>query len=78
MTTEPAYAPEMRLFDDDGQRLYLSAEERARFLEASANQPREDRVFCHLLHYTGCRPSEALETSPGRVLLYERAICSGA
>ena len=74
MMTNAAYAPEMRLYDDDGQRLYLSADERARFLAAAANQPREARVLCHLLHYTGCRPSEALETSPGRVLLDDRAV----
>lgn len=69
-----APAPEMRLFDDAGDRLYLSAAERAAFLAAASAQPREDRVFCHLLHFTGCRPSEALELSPDRVLLDDRAV----
>lgn len=67
-------APEMRLFDDGGQRLYLSAGERARFLASAAQRPREDRVFCHLLHFTGCRPTEALAVSPERILLEDRAI----
>lgn len=67
-------SPEMRLFDDTGQRLYLSADERARFLVAASQRPREDRVFCHLLHFTGCRPTEALAVAPDRILLEDRAI----
>jgi len=33
-----------------------------------------DRLFCHVLHYSGCRPSEALELTPGRILIEERAL----
>ncbi|WP_428622183.1 tyrosine-type recombinase/integrase [Sedimenticola sp.] len=62
-------APEMRLFDEQGNRLYLTADERGRFLDAAAQENREDRIFCHVLHYTGCRPSEALELSPRRIHL---------
>ena len=62
-------SPEMRLFDAQGRRLYLTAEERQRFLTAAAEEDREHRVFCHVLHYTGCRPSEALELTPNRILL---------
>ena len=61
MTAGEGIAHEMRLFDDEGKRLYLTADERARFLKASANEEREDRLFCRLLHFSGCRPSEALE-----------------
>ncbi len=68
------YVPEMRLFDDEGQKLYLSAQERKRFLEAAKQEPRESRVFCHLLHYTGCRPSEALELTPNRILIPEKSV----
>ena len=68
------YSPEMRLFDAEGGRLYVSADERARFLTAAAEESREHRVFCHLLHYTGCRPSEGLELTPQRVLLNENTI----
>lgn len=33
-----------------------------------------DRLFCHVLHYSGCRPSEALELVPRRVLTDEKAL----
>ena len=45
------YSPEMRLFDAEGGRLYVSADERARFLAAAAEESREHRVFCHLPLY---------------------------
>jgi len=65
---------EMRLFDDSGNRLYLSDDGRARFLEASADESREDRVFCSTLHHTGCRISEALELFPKCIQMEERTI----
>lgn len=34
----------------------------------------KDRMFCHVLHYTGCRPSEALELVSQRVLIEEASI----
>ncbi len=71
MTT---FVPEMRLFDNEGQRLYLTASERQRFLEASDNECREDKMFFHVLHYTGCRPSEALELTPSMIQLNEKEI----
>lgn len=33
-----------------------------------------DRLFCHVLHFSGCRPSEALELAPRRVLVEEQAL----
>ena len=65
---------EMRLFSPAGERLYLSSEERGKFLDASMNEKREHRVFCSILHYTGCRPSEALELTPKNILLSDQAI----
>jgi integrase/recombinase XerD len=67
-------SPEMRLFSPAGERLYLTAQERERFLDAANHEDRQERMFCHVLHYTGCRPSEALELSPGRILMEETAI----
>ena len=67
-------APEMRLFTPDGDRLYLTAEERRRFLDASALESPSERMFCHVLHYTGCRPSEALAISPRHVMVEDAAI----
>jgi integrase/recombinase XerD len=70
----PTIAPEMRLFSSEGDRLYLTSEERRRFLDASALESPQDRMFCHLLHYSGCRPSEALAVSPRRVMVNDSAI----
>ena len=55
------------VFDEAGHRLYVNDDERARFLKASADESREDRVFCSALHHTGCRISEALELFPNRI-----------
>jgi integrase len=63
------------LFDDRGQRLYLTADERTAFRAvAKAQGERELRTFCHLLTYTGCRISEALETTPQRLDWNEQTV----
>jgi len=51
----------MRLYDNQSQRLYINAEERALFLKAAVSQPPNIRAFCLTLFYTGCRLSEARE-----------------
>jgi len=63
------YASEMRLFDPDtGNRLYLDAEERQRFLIAATTlEKRHHRMLCEVLHWTGCRISEALELTSRQV-----------
>ena len=58
---------EMRLFDDQGNRLYMTPEERTAFLIAARDFPARDRVICETLAYTGCRPSELIEITPSRV-----------
>ena len=55
------------LFDREGNRKYLSAEERLAFLRAADRAPRELRTFCALLHYSGCRISEALDLTYDRI-----------
>jgi len=65
---------EMRLYDDEDNPLYLNADERERFLKSSVNEERENRVFCTILHYTGCRPSEALALIPKSVSITEKTI----
>ncbi len=54
---------EMQLYDEQGQRLYLTPEERALFASTASTRSRtnEARTFCRMIFYTGCRPSEALE-----------------
>lgn len=67
-------SPEMRLFSPTGERLYLTAQERGAFLSALDEEDPTDRMFCQLLHYTGCRPTEALQLIPRRVLIDEVSI----
>ncbi|MCU7886779.1 MAG: site-specific integrase, partial [Candidatus Thiodiazotropha sp. (ex Lucinoma annulata)] len=57
------YASEMRLFDPGtGDRLYMNEMERERFIEtASALDNRSHWLLCEILHWSGCRISEALE-----------------
>ena len=55
------------LYDANGNRKYLTADERADFLKAADQASREVRTFCHVLHFTGCRTSEALELTADRV-----------
>lgn len=54
----------MRLYDKEGNRLYLTAEERKRFLAVAKKQNARVRTFAEVLVYTGCRISEALELVP--------------
>lgn len=55
------------LFNCDGQRKYLTLEERKSFLKAAGAARPELRNFCGVLAYTGCRISEALALTPDRV-----------
>ena len=64
----------MSLYDAQGRRLYFTAEERAAFLAAAARAAREVRSFCGVMHWTGCRISEALAVTPERVDLSGRVI----
>lgn len=49
------------LFDKDGQRKYLTLEEREQFFNAVQKAlPREQRPFALMLYWSGCRISEAL------------------
>lgn len=68
------FIPKMRLHDNYGKRLYLTQTERERFLKMASEELREERMFCHVLHYTGCRISEALELTPERIMIEDRII----
>ncbi|MEL7444342.1 MAG: site-specific integrase [Pseudomonadota bacterium] len=52
------------LFDYHGRRKYLNAEERERFADAAAAFGIKIEALCLLLHFTGCRISEALALCP--------------
>jgi len=62
------------LFDDQGQRLYLTGEEREAFLQASQKASREVRTFCGVLYYTGCRITEALSLTRRQIDFSDRTI----
>lgn len=62
------------LFDKHGRRLYLTPEERQAFLDVAKMAPRPVRTFCHTLHTTGCRISEALQLTPVRIDLPARLV----
>lgn len=56
-----------RLWNDQGIRLYLTADERAASRAAArAYNDRSARTLCHLLLFTGCRISEGIEVTPER------------
>lgn len=64
----------MKILDTNGNRLYLTQEERAAFLKASLTADPPVRTLCGVLHHTGCRISEALELTASRVDLSEGTI----
>ena len=64
----------IRLYDDRGNRLYLTGEERAAFLDAARKAPRQVRTFCAVLHFTGCRLSEVLALTSRRIGMTETAL----
>ncbi len=66
--------PELQLYDIDGQRLYLNEDERRAFYDAAMKEPGELRTFCHTLHDTGVRISEALALRPSKIDLPEKAL----
>lgn len=65
---------ENALYDAQGNRLYLNADERAAFIEAARSADRALKCFCHTLHYSGCRLSEALELACKHVNLSEQCL----
>mgnify|MGYP001559536435 CR=1 FL=1 len=50
----------IELFDQEGNRKYLNAQELERFKEAARREDDEIRSSCLLLYWTGCRISDAL------------------
>lgn len=57
----------MQLYDGSGCRKYLTDDERDRFRMAAFEQPDREAAFCLLLHYTGCRLSEALALTRSQI-----------
>jgi len=57
--------PVPSLLDERGQRKYLTSKERQAFLKAITKLPDAEHLYCAMLVWTGCRPSEA------RLIRYE-------
>ncbi len=55
------------LFDRNGLRKYLTPLEAVRFLDVADTLRSDLAALCGVLHWTGCRISEALELGPNRV-----------
>lgn len=55
------------LFDAGGRRKYLNADERDRFILAASTFNPKIEALCLLLHFTGCRISEALALKPAHL-----------
>lgn len=64
----------MRLYDDRAQRLYINAEERARFIAAAQTESPQQRAFALTLLHTSCRLSEARALTPASLQLEARLI----
>ena len=61
MSKPPSPFSGMSLYSQIGERKYLTSDERKRYLAALPviENPAE-RTFCEMIHWSGCRPSEAL------------------
>lgn len=55
------------LYDQGGNRKYITASERRRFLDAARRQSPQIETFCHMLAHSGARISEVLAMRPGNV-----------
>lgn len=58
---------EWQIHDPAGRRKYLTGDERARFLQATADLVPSMRTLCAVLAYAGCRVSEALSLTTHHV-----------
>ena len=64
----------IELLDPQGNRKYLTADERDKFENAAKDAEREVRTFCLMLKNTGCRISEALSIKVSHVDFDAKAV----
>lgn len=57
----------LSLFGQSGNRKYLNAAERLRFLESAQQLPPPERLFCLTLGWSGARISEVLALTPAAI-----------
>lgn len=64
---DPSMSETITLYDANGNRKFITREERDRFLRTAATCLGEVRTLCGVLAYTGCHITEALELTFERV-----------
>lgn len=70
-----SFSNEMRLWNTTGKRLYINTQEREQFLDACKYlKNSKHRMLCEVIHWSGCRISEALELSPNRINVNDKTI----
>jgi integrase/recombinase XerD len=63
------------VFNEQGERLFFNEEERRAFIEAAEYEKSDKAItFCSVLHYTGCKLTEALNLTPRDIDCANRAI----
>lgn len=73
----PQFSEKQSLYAADGQRKYINADERQRFLMMASDAGDKDpliHTLCEVLVYTGCRISEALTLTTTSIQLSEAMI----
>jgi len=74
MSEAKQHIAEISLYDGQGRRKYLTANERTRFRVQAEKLPLLERSFCLLHYFTGLRISEALEATGVRLDLGEGVV----
>ena len=69
-----AYTAEYSLFDGFGQRKYLNRSEGQRFKACALESPREVRLFCLMVYYTGARISEIADLNVSNIDFCNRTV----
>ncbi|NJB38126.1 site-specific integrase [Croceivirga sp. JEA036] len=64
----------MRIFDQEGNRLYLNQKEIQQFLKTAKQKNAKIRTLAETLTYTGCRLSEALAITPENILFNDNQV----
>ena len=74
-TKTPPLFQGMSLYSQLGERKYLNGNERRKFLAAlPVLECPAERTFCEMIHWTGCRPSEALGIHAVHIDLAEQLV----
>ncbi|TQE99096.1 MAG: tyrosine-type recombinase/integrase [Spiribacter salinus] len=68
----------VQLYDRDDRRKFLTARERAAFLDTAYEAPARERSLCQVMAHTGCLPAEIVEITAADIDRQGDAIFIGA